>query len=72
MVSGSATENGKEISWNFPRVQIYIGNKDWTSIVEIIPLVDLKDKRVVRILKGPFINPTMPMNLSEDDKNKAL
>lgn len=40
MVSGSATENGKEISWNLPGVQIYVGNKDWTSIAEIIPLVD--------------------------------
>ncbi len=51
MVSGNATENGKEIFWNLPGVQIYIGNKDWTSTVEIIPLIDLKEKRVVRILK---------------------
>jgi len=49
MVGGSATENGKEISSNLPGVQIYIGNKDWTSIMEITPLVDLKEKRVVRI-----------------------
>ena len=33
MVGGSATENGKEISWDLPGVQIYIGNKDWTNIV---------------------------------------
>jgi hypothetical protein len=72
MVGGSATENGKEISWDLPGVQIYIGNKDWTNIVEIILLVDLKEKMVVRILKGPFINPTMPLNLSEDDRNKAI
>ena len=72
MVGGSATENGKEISWDLPGVQIYIGNKDWTNIVEIIPLVDLKDKRVVRILKNSFIKPTLPMNLSEDDRNKAI
>lgn len=72
MVSGSATENGKEISWDLPGVQIYIGNKDWTSIMEIIPLVDLKKKRVVRILKNSFIKPALPMNLSEDDRNKAI
>jgi len=64
MVGGSATENGKEISWDLPGVQIYIGNKDWTSIVEIIPLVDLKEKRVVRILKNSYIKPALPMNLS--------
>ena len=64
MVGGSATENGKEISWNLPGVQIYIGNKDWTSIMEITPLVDLKEKRVVRILKNSFIKPALAMNLS--------
>jgi len=64
MVGGSATENGKEISWDLPGVQIYIGNKDWTSIEEIIPLVDLKDKRVVHILKNSYIKPALPMNLS--------
>lgn len=72
MVSGGDMENGKEISWNLPGVQIYIGNHDWTSIMEIIPLVDLKEKRVVRILKGQFIKSTLPMNLSEDDRNKAI
>lgn len=72
MVSGGDMENGKEISWNLPGVQIYIGNQDWTSIMEIIPLVDLKEKRVVRILKGQFIKSTLPMNLSEDDRNKAI
>lgn len=72
MVSGGDMENGKENSWNLPGVQIYIGNQEWTSIMEIIPLVDLKEKRVVRILKGQFIKSTLPMNLSEDDRNKAI
>jgi hypothetical protein len=72
MVSGDSMENGKEIFWNLPGVQIYIGNKDWTSIVEIIPLVDLKGKRVVHILKNSFIKPALPMNLSEDDRNMAI
>jgi hypothetical protein len=72
MVSGSATENGKEISWDLPGVQIYIGNKEWTSIMEIIPLVDLKEKRVVRILNNSFIKPALPMNLSEVDRNMAI
>ncbi|MFZ3385381.1 MAG: hypothetical protein WA144_15790, partial [Candidatus Methanoperedens sp.] len=64
MVSGSSTENGKEISWYLPGVQMYIGNKDWTSIMEITPLVDLKKKRVVHILKNSFVKPALPMNLS--------
>jgi hypothetical protein len=72
MVSGGSTEYGKEISWDLPGVQIYIGNKEWTSIAEIIPLVDLKEKRVVRILNNSFIKPTLPMNLSKDDRNKAI
>ena len=64
MVSGNASENGKEISWDLPGVQMYIGNKDWTSIMEITPLVDLKEKRVIRILKNSFVKPALPMNLS--------
>jgi hypothetical protein len=64
------SEKGKEISWNLPGIQIYIGNKDWTSIMEMIPLVDMNEKRVVRILKNSFIKPALPMNLSEDDRNK--
>jgi hypothetical protein len=72
MVSGSTTENGKEISFNLPGAQIYIGNENWTSVIEIIPLVDLKEKRVVRILKGPFIKSILPAPLSEDDNNKAI
>lgn len=71
-VSGSSTENGKEISWNLLAVQIYIGNENWTSVMEIIPLVDLKEKRVVRILKNPYIKPILPALLSEDDRAKAI
>ncbi len=72
MVSGGSAENGKEISWDLPGVQIYIGNKDWTSIMEIILLVDLKEKRVVRILNNSFIKSALPMNLSEGDRNMAI
>ena len=64
IVSGSTTENGKEISFNLPSVQIYIGSENWTSAIEIIPLVDLKEKRVVRILKGPYVHPDMIKNLT--------
>ncbi len=72
IVSGSTTENGKEISFNLPGAQIYIGNENWTSVMEIIPLVDLKEKRVVRILSSSFIKPILPAPLSEDDKAKAI
>jgi hypothetical protein len=69
MVSGGETdEYGKEISYDLPGVQIYIGNKDWTSIIEIILLVDLKERKVVRILKNTFIKPTLPVALTEDEK----
>jgi WD40 repeat protein len=73
MVSGGETdENGKRISYDLPGVQIYIGNKDWTSIIEIIPLVDLKERKAVRILKNTFITPTLPVALTEDEKSNAL
>nr|QNO43253.1 hypothetical protein CPEMFCDE_00013 [Methanosarcinales archaeon ANME-2c ERB4] len=73
MVSGGETdEYGKESSYDLPGVQIYIGNKDWTSIIEIIPLVDLKERKVVRILKNTFIKPTLPVALTENEKSDAL
>lgn len=73
MVSGGETdEYGKEVSYDLPGMQIYIGNKDWTSIIEIIPLVDLKERKVVRILKNTFIKPTLPVALTEDEKSNAL
>ena len=73
MISGGETdEYGKESSYDLPGVQIYIGNKDWTSIIEIIPLVDLKERKAVRILKNTFIKPTLPVALTEDEKSNAL
>jgi len=73
MVSGGETdEYGKESSYDLPGVQIYIGNKDWTSIIEITPLVDLKGRKVVRILKNTFIKPTIPVALTGDEKSNAL
>ena len=72
-ISGGETDAyGKESSYDLPGVQIYIGNKDWTSIIEIIPLVDLKERKVVRILKNTFIKPTLPVALTENEKSNAL
>ena len=73
MVSGGETdEYGKESSYDLPGVQIYIGDKDWTSIIEIIPLVDLKERKVACILKNTFIKPTLPVALTENEKSNAL
>jgi len=72
-VSGGETdEYGKESSYDLPGVQIYIGNKDWTSIIEIIPLVDLKERKVVRILKNTFIKPALPAGLTENEESNAI
>jgi len=69
---GEADEYGKESSYDLPGVQIYIGNKDWTSIIEIIPLVDLKERKVVRILKNTFIKPALPAGLTENEESNAI
>ncbi len=72
VVSGGSTdEYGKSISWNLPGVKIYVGNEDWSSITEIIPLVDLEKKEVVSILKS-YIKPTFFFNLSKDERDKAI
>ncbi|MHC1599973.1 MAG: TolB family protein [Candidatus Methanospirareceae archaeon] len=69
---GEPDEYGKESSYDFPGVQMYIGNKDWTGIIEIIPLVDLKERKVVRILKNTFIKPALPADLTENEESNAI
>ncbi len=72
-ISGGKTdEYGKESSYDLPGVQIYIGDKDWTSIIGIIPLVDLKEGKVACILKNTFMKPALPVDLTEDEKSDAL
>lgn len=72
-ISGGATDEcGKESSYDLPGVQIYIGDKDWTSIIEIIPLVDLKERKVVRILKNTFIKPALPVGLTDNEESDAI
>lgn len=46
-----------------PGVQMYISSDNWTSARMITPLVDLKEKRVVNILSGPFVHQDMLKNL---------
>ncbi len=70
--SGDTDESGNSISGNLPGVQIYIGDKEWTSVIEIIPLVNIEGKNVVRILKYNDIPAIFPVGLSDEDKEKAI
>jgi hypothetical protein len=61
-VSTVSYSNDNE-GYTLPGVQIYISSDNWTSAREIIPLVDLKEKKVVSILNGSFVHPDMIKNL---------
>ncbi len=70
--AGATNESGKSISWNLPGLQIYIGDKEWTSVMEIIPLINIKEKKVVHILKNNNIPAIFLVGLSEEDKEKVI
>ncbi|MEA3324757.1 MAG: hypothetical protein U9Q37_06420 [Euryarchaeota archaeon] len=72
-ISGGETdEYGKGSSYDLPGVQIYIGSKDWASIIEITPLVDLNEGKVVRILENTCIKPALPVSLTENEESNAI
>ncbi|MEA3283223.1 MAG: hypothetical protein U9Q68_11865 [Euryarchaeota archaeon] len=72
-ISGGETdEYGKASSYDLPGVQIYIGSKDWASIIEITPLVDLNEGKVVRILENTCIKPAHPVGLTENEESNAI
>lgn len=72
-ISGGETDEYGKVSFcDLPGVQIFIVTKDWASIIEIIPLVDLKERKVVRILKNTFIKPALPAGLTENEESNAI
>ncbi|HJH25636.1 MAG TPA: hypothetical protein C5S37_02435 [Methanophagales archaeon] len=73
MISVVKGEKMKIISSRtFPGVQIYIGEDEWMKITDIRVLVDLEKKKVIDILVAPPSKPTMPREVTEEEKEEAI
>lgn len=55
-----------------PGVHIYTGEDDWMKITRIHAIVDLDNKKVIRIDEYRWLKPIMPKGVTEEERKKAI